>query len=62
MRTQGKIFCLSYQLHPTEFVHQCHISAHDLLQGVIEFTQLLQGFLLSFLVLIVIQFFSGSNK
>lgn len=38
MRTQGKIFCLSYQLHPTEFVHQCHISAHDLLQGVIEFT------------------------
>ncbi len=50
-----------YQLHPAELIHKCHVSCHDLLQGVIEFTQLLQGFLFGLLILFLIQFFSGIN-
>lgn len=50
------------QLHSAEFIYKCHVSRHNLLQGVVEFTQLFQCFLLCLLILIIIQVFSGKEK
>ena len=53
-RTPGR----SYQLHPAQLVHQGHVAGHDLLQGVVEFAQLLQRFLLGLVVLLLLQVLS----
>lgn len=51
-----------HQLHPTELIHQSHVSCHYLLQGVVEFTQLLQGLPFCLLVLFLIKLFSGEKQ
>lgn len=54
--------CEAYQLHSAEFIYKCHVSRHNLLQGIVEFTQLFQCFLLCLLILIIIQVFSAKEK
>lgn len=51
----------SYQLHPTEFIYQSHISWHNLLQRIVELTQLLQSFLFSFFIFIRIELLPKSQ-
>lgn len=54
--------CCSYQLHAAELIHQRHVPAHDLVQGVVEFAQLFQGLFLGFLVLLILQILSSQHK
>lgn len=62
--TPGRSFLAThhpYQLHATELIHQSHISRHNLLQGVIELTQLLKSFFFGLFVLICIQLLSRED-
>lgn len=51
--------CEPYQLHPTKFIYKCHVSWHDLLQGIVKFFQLFQSLLLCLLILFIIEVFPG---